>query len=144
MAGNSWSRKGRYADWERRGQWRSRKESRRAGQSSRLLWPAPWCFQGVNPPVWRAADAAGKSAAYLFSASTSRWSLFCSRGQSDAALASPIMEVCNPSPVPAAKPFSDASATCKPRTSASAAARSRSPSTPRSGPPEKVLVARSR
>jgi REP element-mobilizing transposase RayT len=31
------------------------------------------------------------------------------------------MEVCNPSRVPAAKPFSDASATCRPRTSASAA-----------------------
>jgi transposase len=35
------------------------------------------------------------------------------------------MEVCNPSRVPAAKPFSDASVTCKPRTSASAASSTR-------------------
>jgi hypothetical protein len=53
------------------------------------------------------------------------------------------MGVCNPSRVPAAKPFSDVSATCKPRTSASAANSTKRPAPasakplpfPRASPP---------
>src|SRR5262249_25059759 len=44
-------------------------------------------------------------------------------------------EVCNPSPVPAAKPFSDASTTCRPRTSACAANSTRRPAPVGARPP---------
>src|SRR6266545_3302535 len=65
------------------------------------------------------------------------------RGITVVASTSPIMEVCNPSRVPAARPFSDACVTCKPRTSASAAsstrrpvpASARRPPSPRVSPP---------
>src|SRR6516162_3586159 len=45
------------------------------------------------------------------------------------------MQVCNPSPVPAAKPFNDACMTCKPRTSASAANSTRRPAPASVRPP---------
>src|SRR5688500_8374351 len=49
------------------------------------------------------------------------------------------MKVCNPSCVPAAKPFSDALVPCKPRTSASAASSTRRPAPASArGPPAGV------
>jgi hypothetical protein len=64
---------------------------------------------------------------YLFSASSSNWSLLRGLGGAFAACTGPIMKVGNLSRVPAARPFNDASATCKPRTSASAANLRRRP-----------------
>jgi hypothetical protein len=58
-------------------------------------------------------NGVSKKAGYL--------SLLSGRGSAGTTRASPIIEVCNPSRVPAAKPFSDASAICKRRRSASAA-----------------------